>query len=119
MSLPAPALARRLDRIDRLARLLEARWHLFGVPVGLDAVIGLVPVAGDLAGAVVGGWIVLEAIRLGAGRGVVARMVLNLGIDFVLGSLPVLGDGFDLLFRANLRNAALLRRTLEAAAADR
>lgn len=114
MTLDPQAIERRLQRVERLARIMDARWRIFGVPVGIDALIGLVPVAGDLISAVIGGWILCEGVRLGAGRGVLIRMGFNLVLDFALGTVPVLGDGADLLFRANQRNAALLRAALAA-----
>lgn len=82
--------------------------------VGLDPLLGLIPGAGDLAGAALGGWVILLAARAGAPRGMLLRMLANIGIDTVLGSVPVVGDIFDAGYKANLRNVALLERHLEA-----
>jgi len=83
-----------------------------GVTIGLDPILGLVPGLGDLAGAVLSGYIVLTAARLGAPKSVLAKMLLNLGTDTLVGSVPVLGDLFDVGFRANIRNSELLDRHL-------
>jgi hypothetical protein len=82
------------------------------ITFGLDPVIGLIPGFGDLAGAVLSGYIVITAARLGAPRSVLAKMMLNLGTDALVGSIPVLGDMFDVGFRANIRNSELLDRHL-------
>jgi len=82
------------------------------VTFGLDPILGLVPGLGDLAGAVLSGYIVLTAARLGAPKSVLAKMLLNLGTDTLVGSVPVLGDLFDVGFRANIRNSELLERHL-------
>jgi hypothetical protein len=80
------------------------------VRVGLDPVVGLVPVIGDAISAVVGFWLVAEAARFGVPRIVVGRMVLNTVVDLVVGAIPVLGDLFDVVSRSNSRNLALFRR---------
>ncbi|WP_236638250.1 DUF4112 domain-containing protein [Mangrovicoccus ximenensis] len=105
-------LAERLARVERIAGLMDARFQMFGIRFGWDAVAGLVPVLGDAASALPSLYIMHEAWRLGARRRVLARMGLNIGLDTVLGSVPVVGDVFDVMFKANRRNAALLRREL-------
>jgi hypothetical protein len=90
---------------------------LFEIPilrrkVGLDALVGLVPVAGDLVSAGIGLYLVFEARELGASRWLQARMVGNLLLDFAVGVVPVLGDFFDVLFRAHYRNLKLLQKEL-------
>lgn len=101
--------------VRALARLLDAAVGIPGTKfrVGLDALIGLVPGVGDLAGAAMSGYIILSAARLGAPKPVLFRMILNVAIDSVVGSIPVLGDLFDAGWRANTRNTALLDRHLE------
>ncbi len=81
---------------------------------GLDPILGLIPGAGDAAGAVLAGWILVEAIRLGASRATVVRIAGNVALDAVVGAVPVLGDIFDFAWKANLRNVALLERHLAA-----
>jgi hypothetical protein len=83
------------------------------VRVGLDALIGLVPVVGDLVTKAVSGYMILEARRLGVSRWTIARMAANTTLDTVVGMVPVVGDAFDVMYRANAKNVALLRRELE------
>ncbi len=101
-------------RVQVLARALDSAIRIPGTKIsfGLDSIIGLVPGAGDLASALMSGYIVLASARMGVPPSVVTRMILNLGVDTVVGSVPLLGDLFDVGFRANLRNAALLDRHL-------
>jgi len=79
---------------------------------GLDPILGLIPGAGDAAGAVLAGWILVEAIRLGASRATVIRIAGNVALDALLGAVPLIGDIFDFAWKANLRNVALLERHL-------
>lgn len=79
-----------------------------GVRVGLDALMGLIPGAGDLAGGAFSLYILLQAARMGVPRSLLARMGWNLVVDVVVGAVPLLGDLFDAGFKANLRNLALL-----------
>ncbi len=112
-TVPAPA-PDRAARLRALARLLDAAVRVPGtnVRLGLDAVVGLVPALGDVAGAAFSGYIILAAARLGAPTPVLLRMLLNVTTDTVVGSVPLLGDLFDLGWRANTRNVALLDRHL-------
>lgn len=102
-------------RVRALARLLDSAVRVpgTGVRVGLDALIGLVPGLGDLAGAATSSYVILAAAKLGAPRSVLARMLLNVAVDALVGAVPLLGDLFDIGFRANMRNAALLDAHLE------
>lgn len=103
--------AARLDHLDRVAHTMDRalRIPLIGVRVGLDSIIGLVPGVGDLLALGPAGYIVLQAHRMGAPRGLVARMGVNIGIDAVVGSIPLIGDLFDVGWKANSRNVKLLR----------
>lgn len=114
MSAP-PESAPHLERYRALARALDARFGIPGTPFrfGWDALLGLVPGLGDAAGSLLGGYGIYVGASLGAPTVVLARMLLNLGIDMALGAVPVLGDLIDIAFRANLRNLALLERWLE------
>ncbi|MCW5681152.1 MAG: DUF4112 domain-containing protein [Xanthobacteraceae bacterium] len=105
----------RLVRLERLATLMDAALVVPGTNIrfGADAVIGLIPGAGDLVSAAISSLIVLEARRMGAPGHLVARMVGNIAIDGAVGTVPVLGDIFDVAFRANLRNVRLLRKHFE------
>lgn len=105
----------RLARLETLATLMDAALVIPGtnVRIGFDALIGLVPGVGDLISAAVSGFIIVEARRLGAPRWLLARMAGNVAIDAVGGTIPLVGDLFDVAFRANLKNVRLLRRHLE------
>jgi hypothetical protein len=103
-----------LVRARTLARLLDSAVRIPGTDMrfGLDPVLGLVPGLGDLVGAAMSGYIILLGAQLGAPRMVIARMLANVAIDTVGGSLPVLGDLFDAGWKSNNRNVELLERTL-------
>jgi uncharacterized membrane protein len=102
-------------RLDALATLMDAAIIIPGtnIRMGLDGVIGLLPIVGDLISSMVSSYIVWEARQLGVPRWMLARMMLNVMIDTAVGSVPVVGDVFDVMFRANLKNMALLKRYLE------
>lgn len=108
-----PVSVRR--RVEAVERLLEGVFVVPGLNrrVGLDTIIGLVPIVGDLAGAVLGSWLVWEARNLGLSRFRVARMMGNVGLDAVLGLVPFVGDVADFLFRSNTRNLRILKRHLD------
>ncbi|MEM9755270.1 MAG: DUF4112 domain-containing protein [Pseudomonadota bacterium] len=106
---PEAGRAARLARLDRLADQLDTRFRLFGIRFGWDSILGLIPGIGDVATAAPGVYIIAEAARMGAGRRTLARMGLNTAADFVIGGVPVLGDLFDVAFKANRRNIALLK----------
>lgn len=111
-----PDLDRRLRRIRVLARLLD---DAVGIPFtrfqfGLDSVLGLVPGAGDALGAVLAGSIVFDAARLGTPPVTLARMLGNILIDSLIGSVPLAGDLLDVAWKANARNVRLLERHLAA-----
>ena len=109
-------------RIARMTRLLDELIEVPGTPikVGLDPIIGLIPVAGDAVSAMAGGWVILEASRFGVPKVILARMVVNLALDLGIGAIPVIGDAYDLFFRSNSRNLALFRKhALDRAASTR
>lgn len=102
-------------RIEALERLLEGMIDLpvLGRRVGLDALLGLVPVLGDLAAGAIGLYLVWEGRNLGMSRWQVTRMLANVGIDTALGAVPLAGDLFDILYRSNTRNLRFIRRHLD------
>lgn len=104
-----------LQRYRTLAQALDARFRIPGTPFrfGWDAILGLIPGAGDALGGLIGSYGLYVAIRLGAPWVVLARMLFNLALDVAIGSLPVAGDLFDFAWRGNLRNLALLDRWLD------
>jgi len=108
------AISRDLDRMDRIARLMDAQFRLpvVGTRIGLDGLIGLVPGIGDAIVFVPSAWMIHRGWRHGARKQTLALMVKNSGIDLLIGAIPLVGDIFDIGFKANLRNAALLRGDL-------
>jgi hypothetical protein len=102
-------------RLEALARLMDGAFVVPGTTIrfGLDGVIGLVPVAGDVIAGLVSTYLIWEARQLGAPTLLIARMVANTLLDTTIGVIPVVGDAFDVLFRANMKNMALLRRHME------
>jgi Domain of unknown function (DUF4112) len=105
----------RLKRLEAVAKLLDIAFILPGTRIryGVDGIVGLIPIVGDIIATALSLWLVREARALGAPWHVTARMLGNVAIQGVLGTVPVAGDAFDVLFRANMRNARLLRRWLE------
>ena len=103
--------AQRVARIDGLATLMDTAFLVPGTNIrfGLDAVLGLLPGFGDLLGSAISLYIVKEARALGAPPWLVARMLANVAVDGVIGAVPLVGDLFDVAWRANRRNLALLQ----------
>ncbi|HAC35127.1 MAG TPA: DUF4112 domain-containing protein [Gammaproteobacteria bacterium] len=99
----------------RLADLMDGRYRVpvLGWRVGLDALIGLIPGIGDLAGTFVSLYIVGQAWRSGIGKRTAAKMLANIGVDLLIGTVPVLGDLFDIGWRANQRNIQLMEQDLK------
>ncbi len=103
------------QRIEALEKLLEG---LFTIPgtrqqIGLDAIVGLVPVAGDLITAAMGLYLVWEAKNLGLPKWKLWRMIGNVAIDSAVGAVPIAGDAFDFMFRSNRRNLKIVRGHLD------
>jgi hypothetical protein len=103
-------LARWLDSVFRVPGL--------GIRFGWDAILGLVPGLGDVATSIISLYILRRAQQLGASRATLTRMGTNIVLDAAVGALPLVGDLFDVYWKANLRNAALLERYVEAAPSD-
>jgi hypothetical protein len=103
-----------LKRIERLARLMDTAWRIPFTKwrFGLDSVVGLVPGVGDAVNLVVSIYALTLAHKLGAPNALLLKMAANSGIDFGLGSIPVLGDIFDMFFKSNTRNLKLLTEFL-------
>ena len=113
----APLTAREeasLSRARMAARLLDDAFEIPGTDrrIGIDPIVGLLPVSGDIVSAVVSLYIVAEAARCGAPRELLLRMVANVAIDTAAGSVPIAGDLFDVVWRANRRNVNLLESHL-------
>lgn len=106
---------RILKRIEGLSQLLDGAWRIPGTKsrIGIDPLIGLFPVVGDAVSAALSAWTIFEARKLGLSAALQGRMAWNLLIDAAAGSVPILGDLFDVGFRANTKNLALIHRALE------
>ena len=102
-------------RVEGLERLLERLVVIPGLnrPVGLDAILSLIPGIGSTTGAVLGAYMMWEARNLGMSKWQVARMSANTGADWLLGLIPVLGAIPDFFFRSNSRNLRIIRRHLD------
>ena len=105
----------RLARLDAIAKLLDVAFIVPGTKFryGIDGLIGLIPVVGDIITTAISLWLVREARALGAPWHITARMLANVAVDGVVGMVPVAGDAFDVMFRANVKNVRLLRRWME------
>lgn len=108
-----------------LARLRRVAWRmdaLFYIPrtnfsVGLDNILGLIPVVGDIASVTPSFWMIWRAYKLGASPGALAYMLCNTVTDLLIGSIPLIGDIFDVVYNANIRNYRLLEKNLAKRAA--
>ena len=122
--LPFPSLgtdpASVRQRVETMERLLERLVVIPGLnrPIGLDVILDLVPVVGDVAAAALGAYIVWEAKNLGMSRTQIARMAGNVGIDWLLGLIPWIGAVPDFFFRSNTRNLKIIKRHLDKHHAD-
>jgi hypothetical protein len=105
----------RIARLEAIAKLLDVAFVLPGTNIryGIDGLIGLIPVVGDIITTAISLWLVREARALGAPWYITARMLGNVAVDGVVGLVPFAGDAFDVMFRANTRNVRLLQRWLE------
>jgi len=105
----------RVARLEVIARLLDIAFVVPGTKIryGIDGLIGLIPVVGDIITTAISLWLVREARALGAPWYVTVRMLGNVAVDGVVGIVPFAGDAFDVMFRANMRNVRLLRRWLD------
>ena len=105
-------LPRELKGMEFIARWMDAKFRLPGTNFrfGLDGLLGLIPGVGDLSTFAVSGYLVLLMARNGAGGYVLARMILNIVIDAALGAIPLIGDLFDFVHKANSKNMNLMRQ---------
>lgn len=109
----SPAEQLRLQRrLARIAKTMDSsiRIPIIGKRIGWDAVIGLIPGVGDAAGALISSYILLSAWRLGVPKRGLGRMAANIGVETIVGAIPVLGDFFDMAFRANEKNVAVIEK---------
>ncbi|MBB6181710.1 hypothetical protein HNQ75_003698 [Rhizobium flavum] len=113
-------LLRRLRRLNNLARLLDTAVRVpgTGIRFGADSLLGLLPVIGDASGAIIGLAIVNEGRRLGVPSDKLARMLTNIAVDAAVGSVPLLGDAFDVYFKAHKRNIGIILDHFDVEAAE-
>lgn len=111
----SPEYTRLLTELDRWTQLLDSQFRIPGTSVrfGWDAIVGLVPILGDVATTAASLRLIALARRLGANWGMTTVMVGNVLADGLIGSIPIIGTVFDVLFRANERNLALLVEAIE------
>ncbi|MDH6061523.1 DUF4112 domain-containing protein [Chrysosporum bergii ANA360D] len=111
-SYPQPQI---LKRLRQLSRILDKAVTVPGTPIhiGLDPLMGFIPVGGDFLGIILASYIVLEAAKLGVPKSTLTRMVLNVIIDGLIGTIPVIGDLFDFAWTANEYNIQLLEQHLQ------
>ncbi|HEY9581165.1 MAG TPA: DUF4112 domain-containing protein [Rhizorhapis sp.] len=102
-------------RVEAMEAMLEGLFVIPGIRrrVGLDSIVGLIPIVGDVVTAAMGAWIVWEARNLGMSKFKLLRMAANVGVDTAIGAIPFVGDAFDLFFRSNSRNLRMIRKHLD------
>ncbi len=117
---PSPR-ATKFNRLRRLSHLLDNAIPIpgTGYRIGIDPILGLLPGGGDTVAGVLGAYIVFEAARMGLPRQIIWQMVENIVFDSLVGIIPVLGDLFDVAWKANVRNIALLEKHLQLTPRDR
>ena len=106
-------IERNEEKLLRLKLLSERLDELTKIPgtnqkVGIDAIIGLIPILGDFIGAVFSTYIMYSGIKMGVSSKVVTKMAANIAIEFIIGWIPIIGDIFDVLWKANKRNVELI-----------
>jgi hypothetical protein len=101
-----------VERARALSRLMDDRFHIAGFGIGLDGLIGLIPVAGDIFSSVMGLFHLRLAHQLRLGIGTYFKIVLNLIIDFIIGFIPLVGDFFDFGFKSHRRNMKLIEKKI-------
>lgn len=106
-----------IDRLKALSHVLDTLFRVPGtdIRIGLDPIVDLIPVVGDLLGVGASGYILFQAHRLGLPRATLLRMLVNIGIDALIGAVPLLGAVLDAGWKANVRNIALIERHMHEA----
>ena len=102
----------QLKSLEKLSKLMDAQFTIPGTNIkfGLDALIGLMPGVGDLSTFAISGYMLFIMAKNGASGFVLARMILNILVDAIVGAVPILGDIFDVAFKANIRNMRLMNQ---------
>jgi hypothetical protein len=108
-----PLPRRRDPVIEVIAHVMDGLIPIGRWSIGLDSIVGLIPVLGDIIGAVIGMVIVLRAVQAGIPRIAIARMMTNIAIDTLVGAIPLLGDAFDFIYKSNTKNMRIYEEALE------
>lgn len=113
-SMNTTAKLKQLNHIRRLTRLMDTAFRVpgLGLKVGLDPIIGLIPGVGDLVATATSAYIIILATQFRLPKGILGTMILNVALEFVVGTIPLLGDIFDAYFKSNVRNLDLLEKHL-------
>jgi Domain of unknown function (DUF4112) len=109
------AQLRNLNRIRRIIRLMDTAFKIpvLGIKVGWDPVLGLIPGLGDLIATAVSAYVIVLAARFRLPKGILAQMIFNIGLEAVVGTVPLVGDLFDAFYKSNVRNLKLLEAHLQ------
>ncbi|MBD2138830.1 DUF4112 domain-containing protein [Anabaena sp. FACHB-1237] len=112
---PRDGYAPRLKRLQKLSTILDEMILIPGTKagIGLDSLVGLLPVGGDILGLIFSSYIIMEASQMGVSKVILRKMIINVIIDFLVGTLPILGDFFDFAWKANIYNLELLEEHLK------
>ncbi len=104
----------KLVRLKLLSKRLDNNFIIPGTKykIGLDPIIGAIPVIGDLIGALLSTYIMYSGIKMGVPRSIVAQMATNIALDFTIGWIPIIGDIFDIIWKANQRNVKLIEESI-------
>lgn len=103
-------MEKKIKAAKLLARLLDNQFEIGGVRFGIDPILDVVPYVGDIAGALLSLYILKTAREVGVSKMDMAKMVGNIIIDFVVGFIPLLGIVFDVIYKANIKNIAILEK---------
>ena len=114
-TLNTAAQLRNLNRIRRISRLMDTAFKIpvLGLKVGWDPILGLIPGLGDLIATAISAYVIVLATRFRLPRGILAQMVFNIGLEAVVGTVPLVGDLFDAFYKSNVRNLKLLETHLQ------
>ncbi|MFC3150497.1 DUF4112 domain-containing protein [Litoribrevibacter euphylliae] len=106
---------RCIERLKLFSEVMEGKWRIpfTKIRFGVDFLVGLIPIIGDFLTGALSLWLVKESLKFNLPKSVYFRMLINVVIDMVIGSVPIVGDIFDLYYRANRRNLRLILRYLE------
>lgn len=115
---PIPNLSTQAKKLSRLRRLSQILDNAIPIPgtkqrIGIDPIIGMLPGGGDLVTGALGAYIILESARMGIDREIIGKMVGNIVLDAIAGTVPIVGDFFDMGWKANVKNIALLEKHIE------